>query len=148
MEKKDGCILLRPHHLLCTQGFEGKGYDGRFTANMTEITDRLRRDPDTRVRIVFSTDDICAACPNKIRDGVCRDDDKVLSYDKMVLERFGVGEKDYEYVALIAEIDKMITPEIMDEICGSCRWYAESACRDRVCFSKAQGDSWKQKTGC
>ena len=103
---------------------------------------------NTRVRIVFSTDDICAACPNKIRDGVCLDDDKVLSYDKMVRERFGVGEKDYDYGALIAEIDKMITPEIMDEICGSCRWYAESACRDRVCFSKAQGDSWKQKTGC
>ena len=27
-------IHLRPHHLLCTQGYSGKGYDENFVAHM------------------------------------------------------------------------------------------------------------------
>ena len=27
-------IVLRPHHLLCTQGYSGKGYDNDFVAHI------------------------------------------------------------------------------------------------------------------
>ena len=30
-------IVLRPHHLLCTQGYSGKGYDNDFVAHMTDV---------------------------------------------------------------------------------------------------------------
>ena len=35
-------LSFRPHHFLCTLGFEGKGYSDAFTRNMAEIADALR----------------------------------------------------------------------------------------------------------
>ena len=35
-------IVLRPHHLLCTQGYSGKGYDNDFVAHMTDVVHQLR----------------------------------------------------------------------------------------------------------
>ncbi|MDD7224175.1 MAG: DUF1284 domain-containing protein, partial [Lachnospiraceae bacterium] len=32
-------ITLRPHHLLCTQGYSGKGYSDDFVENMDKIVD-------------------------------------------------------------------------------------------------------------
>ena len=56
-------IKLRPHHLLCTQTYSGKGYSSDFVENMDIITSRLRLAPETIVEIVTTTDDICAKCP-------------------------------------------------------------------------------------
>ena len=74
-------ITMRPHHLLCTQGYSGKGYSDNFVRNMTEIVTVLRSDPNAMVNIRFTTDDLCRCCPAKLTDGVCKDDDKVLRYD-------------------------------------------------------------------
>ncbi|MFR5373228.1 MAG: hypothetical protein ACLTGJ_07070 [Faecalibacterium prausnitzii] len=38
-------IVLRPHHLLCTQGYSGKGYDNDFVAHMTDVVHQLRDVP-------------------------------------------------------------------------------------------------------
>lgn len=35
-------IKLRPHHLLCTQGYSGNGYSDNFVKNMDYITEMLR----------------------------------------------------------------------------------------------------------
>lgn len=37
-------ITLRPHHLLCTQAYSGKGYDEAFVRNMDRVTESLLRD--------------------------------------------------------------------------------------------------------
>ena len=129
---RSGTVCLRPHHLLCTQGYSGKGYDRAFTENMTAVTDMLRNDPEARVRIVFSTDRLCSACPNKVREGVCRDDEKVLYFDEKVRTFFDIEEKEYPYRELIRRIDDAMTPEMMDEICSRCSWYAVSACKKNV----------------
>ncbi|WP_328223074.1 DUF1284 domain-containing protein [Faecalicatena contorta] len=60
-------ITLRPHHLLCTQSYSGKGYDDTFVENMNRITQKLRTEEQTPVDIVFSTDSLCLCCPNKRR---------------------------------------------------------------------------------
>jgi len=67
-------MRLRPHHLLCTQGYSGKGYSDDFVQNMTAITNRLRNEAGIVINIVFSTDDICAKCPQMI------DNDKVKRF--------------------------------------------------------------------
>ena len=83
MANDDKIIRLRPHHLLCTQGYSGKGYDENFVLNMTLITDRMRTDPDLKVQIVFSTDDICRFCPRKRGEGICPECASVLyRYEK------------------------------------------------------------------
>ena len=48
-------IHLRPHHLLCTQGYSGKGYDESFVAHMNEVVHELRNVPGTKIMLTFST---------------------------------------------------------------------------------------------
>lgn len=51
-------IKLRPHHLLCTQGYSGKGYSKEFVENMTGIVELIKKE-NAQVQLIFSEDDIC-----------------------------------------------------------------------------------------
>ena len=53
-------IKLRPHHLLCTQGYSGKGYSREFVENMTEIVKSIKNEK-VQVQLIFSEDDICSS---------------------------------------------------------------------------------------
>lgn len=129
-------MKLRPHHLLCTQGFSGKGYDDNFVKNMIAVTNYLRNNPNPTVEIVFSTDDICRSCPSKIGENLCEDQDKVNTFDKKVINYFGIEEKQYNYRDITSEINMKITSEIMDDICSTCSWYPISACKKNIVGKK------------
>ena len=43
-------MVMRPHHLLCTQGYSGKGYSQEFVRNMDHWVKRLRNREGFRVR--------------------------------------------------------------------------------------------------
>ncbi|WP_408072545.1 DUF1284 domain-containing protein [Butyrivibrio sp. JL13D10] len=129
-------INLRPHHLLCTQGYSGKGYDENFVRNMTEITTKMRTDSDLKVRIVFSTDDLCKYCPRKRGEGICADDHKVLGFDAGVIDFLKLEEKVYGYQELIHEINEKMTSEKMKNICGNCEWHQMSACEKNILSGK------------
>lgn len=135
-----GAIKLRPHHLLCTQGYSGKGYDDDFIANMTAVTNRLRNEENTEVQIVFSTDDICAKCPKMAGTDRCGNNKKVKTIDKKVREYFGIEEKVYIYREITEEINAKMTQEIMDDICGSCSWYPVSRCKSRILNLNLSGE--------
>ena len=68
-QKNDGSqdggsvMVMRPHHLLCTQGYSGKGYSPEFVRNMDSWVEKLRNREGFRVRITFSTDSLCSCCP-------------------------------------------------------------------------------------
>jgi hypothetical protein len=130
-------IKLRPHHLLCTQGFSGSGYSDEFVENMTAVTDFLRATPCAIVEIVFSTDDICGKCPKKLGVDSCESNEKVKRTDSKVAEYFGVTEKSYAYHELVREINSKMSAEIMDDICGSCKWYPVSDCRKNILGEQA-----------
>lgn len=51
-------IKLRPHHLLCTQGYSGKGYSKEFVENITEIVELIKKE-NAQVQLIFLEDDIC-----------------------------------------------------------------------------------------
>ena len=125
-------IKLRPHHLLCTQGYSGKGYSEAFVSNMDDVVERLRSNQDEKVEIVFTTDNLCENCPSKISNGVCKSDDKVLRFDKGVIDALGLDEGIYSYQDLITKLDEYLTSGVEDErlkkICGDCEWYPVSAC--------------------
>ncbi|GHV55968.1 hypothetical protein FACS1894216_19370 [Synergistales bacterium] len=125
-------MKLRPHHLLCAQGYSGKGYDSDFTVNMTAVTKRLREERAVTVEIVFSTDDICSKCPKMLGQNLCRDDEKVNSFDRKVRNYFGIEEKIYVYDDITREINSAMTEAMMDDICGDCAWYPVSACKKRI----------------
>ena len=82
-------IVLRPHHLLCTQGYSGKGYDNDFVAHMTDVVHQLRDVPGTTIHLTFSTDTLCSCCPNKLGTDLCDTQEKVKRYDAKTVEYFG-----------------------------------------------------------
>jgi len=125
-------MKLRPHHLLCTQGYAGKGYSDEFVENMTAITNLLRSGEDVEVELVFSTDDICAKCPLMLGENLCEDNKKVNRLDKKVVEYFGLEEKNYIYQDIVRKINAKMTEQMMDDICSECSWYTVSACKKRI----------------
>ena len=108
-------IKLRPHHLLCTQGYSGKGYSREFVENMTEIVKSIKNEK-VQVQLIFSEDDICSKCPNLSENNICKSD-TVNIIDNKVIKYFELEEKIYEYESLIRYIKSHITKEIMDDIC-------------------------------
>ncbi|WP_284165582.1 DUF1284 domain-containing protein [Frigidibacter sp. SD6-1] len=77
-------IRYRPHHFLCSLGFQGKGYSEGFTANMTAIVmGRLRATGGdaTVIEVTGATDDICAPCPKR-RGQLCTNQDKIKTLDR------------------------------------------------------------------
>ena len=94
-------IVLRPHHLLCTQGYSGHGYSEAFVEHMNDIVHQLREVPGTKVQLTFSTDTLCSCCPNKLGTDLCDTQEKVKRYDRKTVEYFGLEEKEYDYQTLI-----------------------------------------------
>ena len=128
-------IILRPHHLLCTQGYSGHGYSPEFVENMDRVVDRLRNGDDL-IKITYSTDELCSKCPNKLGEDCCETQDKVKWFDDRVVEYFDIEEKEYHYREIIKEIDDKMTGEMMDVICSECSWYPISSCRKRILEEK------------
>ncbi len=122
-------LRLRPHHLLCTQAYSGKGYGSEFVKNMNLVTAKLHSEEKTPVEIVFSTDDLCACCPHMLGENLCESNENVNRYDAGVIKHFHIEEKVYIYQDITREIRKKMTPEILKDICGGCSWYPISACR-------------------
>lgn len=129
-------IKLRPHHLLCTQGYSGKGYTNVFVSNMNKVIKKLRSDRDVKIEITFSTDSLCSKCPSKVADGVCKSDDKVLRFDTGVINALDMKEGVYSYQELISRLDEYLSSGVEDErlkaICGDCEWYPVSACWNNI----------------
>ena len=123
-------IKLRPHHLLCTQGYSGKGYSKEFVENMTEIVELIKKE-NAQVQLIFSEDDICSKCANLAENNICKSD-TVNIIDKKVIKYFKLEEKVYEYDSLLKYIKSHITKEIMDDICDNCEWYSISKCKKRI----------------
>ena len=117
-------LVLRAHHLLCLKGFQGYGYDEKFTQNMTGINSK-RKQPQTTVLLTDSDDDICKSCPNLV-DGVCRDEshnENIVRMDREVLKRLDF-EKEYDSIELFDKIDEIFnSKESVSKICFNCLWH-------------------------
>ena len=82
---------LRPHHGMCFQFYEGKGYSPDFTDHMGKVIEAFEDAPQQEVRIITATDIVCENCPNN-EAGVCVSQDKVTRYDEEVLRVCGISE--------------------------------------------------------
>ena len=87
-------ITLRPHHLLCTQGYSGKGYSDGFVSHMDEVVHALRTEPGLKIRLSFSTDTLCSACPHKMGEDLCDTQEKVKRFDQKTVDYFGLKEQE------------------------------------------------------
>ena len=112
---------IRPHHLLCLQFFEGKGYSDDFVKNMTDIHEKLLRE-NPKINIVEGVDDICKNCPNN--DGGKCAKDSVLGNDRRTYEAI---KDDVEQGHTWSELTEIVYKNIihkgmLKQVCETCRW--------------------------
>lgn len=123
MKKQLETVQIRPHHGLCAEFFRGEGYSGEFCQNMAEVLKTLN-ETDPIVSPKAAPDLICGHCPNN-GNGVCSANEKVLRYDRKVLELCGIAEgtplRWSEYRRLVRE--KIIEAGRLREVCGDCQWF-------------------------
>ena len=117
-------LILRGHHLLCLQVFQGYGYDEDFTENMT-IINSARKSENTTVLLTNTPDDICKSCPN-LKDGLCENhmqDDRIRSMDDAVLSKLD-ATKEYNAVDLFKKVEIIFdSKESVSKICSNCMWH-------------------------
>ncbi len=121
---------LRPHHGMCFQFYEGKGYSADFTDHMGRVIKEFEADPEQKVVLRSETDIVCENCPNN-EGGVCTTQDKVLRYDREVLKACGLCDGSVisfrEFSGIVR--NKIIDTGIRSDICGDCSW-------DYICMEK------------
>lgn len=114
-------IKLRPHHGLCLNYFEGKGYSSDFERHMQEVSDLLKK--DTKICIADGADEICSACPN-LQNGKCVSAEIVDHHDQAVLKKCGLEKGEELTYGEFQELvrGRILLPKKRREICGDCQW--------------------------
>lgn len=121
--------FIRPHHMLCLQFFEGKGYSKEFVENMIKIHGKLKEE-NPQIEIVAGADCICENCPNRCGD-VCENEESVLKHDKRVYEKVRdiIGtETDWDTITKAIK-KNIIEPGLIKEVCAECIW-------SDICYNK------------
>lgn len=120
---------IRPHHLLCMHAFIGKGYSESFTIKMGSIIEKIRS--EKKLKIVFHSDDICAACPHQEENKACKSENSTLLLDKKVISKFEIQEREYS-TDEISLFMRKLTKEDFAHICSTCSWYSSGICEKKI----------------
>ncbi|AOZ69027.1 hypothetical protein LPB142_06575 [Rhodobacter xanthinilyticus] len=123
-------LRYRPHHFLCSLGFEGKGYSPEFTANMSAIVlGRLRaaRGEAVEIEVVGAADDICAPCPARRGEG-CESQAKIAALDAAHGRALGLAPGDRLSWGEARARMRALPEGALSEICAPCQWLAYGMC--------------------
>lgn len=123
-------IKYRPHHFLCTVGFEGKGYSPEFIQNFTEIANTLRNGngDDVLIEVTAHTDSICTPCPHR-RDQLCENQNKISALDVAHAEILNLKESEIlSWGEAKTRIKEKMTLEKFHQACEPCNWKKLGVC--------------------
>ena len=128
-------ISFRPHHFLCSLGYQGKGYDDAFTANMDAVVaDGLHQSggDDTLITVVRQADVICAPCPQRRGQG-CASQSKIDGLDDRHAARLNLMEGEQ---LTWAEAKERIAAKVksgdLADLCEGCQWLELGLCEDAL----------------
>ncbi|RWR46487.1 DUF1284 domain-containing protein [Sinirhodobacter ferrireducens] len=137
----DRPLRYRPHHFLCSLGFEGKGYSDAFTANMTAIVmGRLRAaaGAGVEIEVTAAADDICAPCPSRRGEG-CDTAATIDRLDAAHARALGLTAGDRLSWGEALERMRALPADALTEICAPCQWLRYGMCRGAL--ARLQSDS-------
>lgn len=124
-------IELRPHHFMCIPGYKGYNYDEASKNSWDKLTEQLKANPDTKVKIVDGADTLCLKCPNNPSLSQTCNESYVKKLDIAVKKILGLKTGDiYLYSDLNKKIKDLLNPEKHAKICGDCDWRAFGVCTD------------------
>ncbi len=126
--------LLRGHHLICLNFFNGEGYDKAFIKNLRNLLDRAE---EKEITISFGADDVCRSCPY-LEENRClysiNSDEESMEMDRKAWALLALSHGDkVEWSALKEKIPK-IFPEWFSLYCKECDW--RNACEKNAFFQK------------
>ena len=125
MTPKNKPIRFRPHHVLCTIGFEGKGYSPDFVNNYAQI--KLALTPNTPVQIINGLDAVCGPCPNH-NGHVCNKENFIQVLDTRHQKALGLTTTTYTWGALVDKVRTHILPSDLTSLCKGCSWLSLDVC--------------------
>ena len=124
-------LRYRPHHFLCSLGFQGKGYSDAFTANMSAIVMGRLRTPTgdaTLIDVVGAADDICAPCPKR-RGKLCTSQDKINLLDRAHAAALNLAPRErLSWADAKARIRANVAPGSLKTLCAGCEWEPYGMC--------------------
>jgi soluble lytic murein transglycosylase-like protein len=124
-------IRFRPHHFLCTLGFEGKGYSEAFVENYARLAGDLRdaAEGDSLViEVVSETDSVCEPCPNR-RGALCETEAKIRTLDEAHAKVLSLRSGDrLTWGEAKARIRDRMTIEKFHAACAPCAWLKAGMC--------------------
>lgn len=121
-------FAFRPHHFLCTLGFQGKGYSPDFVENYGEIASALEKNPNLSIRVVESEDSICRACPHQTDRG-CAEEDKISLLDGRHLQVLKIkGGEIFSWAHMKQRLKTHMTLEAFHRACAGCVWKSLGVC--------------------
>jgi hypothetical protein len=128
-------LKYRPHHFMCTLGFQGKGYSPGFVDNFQAISDRLRGEGGDEVvlEVVGETDSICAACPHQDGPRCGSDETYIQTLDERHARALSLKPGDYiTWAAAKQRIAIHVDETTFDAICAGCPWKELGICLDAL----------------
>jgi len=121
-------LSFRPHHFLCTLGFQGKGYSPYFIDNYEDVASTLRHTPDLPIQVVSTHDSICRACPHQKTTG-CAQEDKIHLLDQAHSQILGLKIGDVlSWRQARVRLKQHMTLEAFHQACATCAWKPLGLC--------------------
>jgi Uncharacterized conserved protein len=118
-------IIIRAHHLLCIQGFQGLGYSEEFTKNMARLTEKIQNNPSFFIKVISGADSICKHCPH-LQEEVCNigtdSGRSIRAMDLSVLKELDIESGSLFSSDQITVLTDNMSPEAVKTICGKCGW--------------------------
>ncbi len=132
-------VYFKPHHFLCTLGFEGKGYSPEFVENFSNLVAQTRDgDHSTSIQVTFGSDSICTPCPNNLGNS-CQTQEKISTLDEAHAKLLGLKEGD---LVTWGEMKKLLAQKIdltdFHRVCAPCSWKSMGVCEKALIRLKDQ----------
>ena len=119
------CLRIRPHHLLCIQGFQGYGYSKEFKENLARIIEEIKAFPEIDIKIVTGVDYICESCPYNFKNG-CKvefeAENRIMNMDKLTMEKLDLNDGSVYSASDVFSRTSNLNLEDVNGICRSCSW--------------------------
>ena len=121
-------LTFRPHHFLCTLGFQGKGYSLHFVKNYSRIVEALQKNEELPIQVVGEKDSICKACPHQGIGG-CAVEEKIQALDARHSKILNLKPGDIlSWKAAQQRLKENMTLEKFHHACAGCQWKTLGAC--------------------
>ncbi len=123
-------VLFRPHHFLCTLGFQGVGYSSGFVNNFKDVIHTIQSGKS--ICVTLQLDTLCKPCPHH-NGTVCHTQAFISTLDQKHAKALELREGDIlTWRDALERIKERIALETFHIICEGCSWKETGMCEEAL----------------